>query len=77
MILALPLLLVAQETPGFTIQALAVGDSTGTLFLIWPRNGFLYDQQPDLVTTTSLLRALGDRVNNILAAKLTYWLPLF
>lgn len=51
--------------------------SGSTLFLIWQRNGFVYDQQSDLVTTVSLWGALGDRVNNIAAAKLTYWLPLF
>lgn len=47
-----------------------------TLFLIWQQNGFAYEPQGDPVRTTALWNALGDRVNNILALKLTYWLPM-
>ncbi len=47
-----------------------------TLFLIWQQNRWYWDEQGDLVSPGSLFRAVGDVGENILVAKLSYWLSL-
>ena len=47
-----------------------------TLYLIWQENRFAFDNRGDLVRPAALWDSLGDSADDILAAKVTYWLPI-